>query len=574
MRRAVVLAFAGLGVAVGAYSLGVAHDAPASSFAGRSTGGAFALLGGGLVLIACGLICSLRLAANRVGPLLAGAGVAWFLLEWNNPGVGSALAFTVGLCLYAACPPLVAHAVLVYPRGRLRTGVERIVLAAAYAGSVLVLGLLPAFFFDPVAEGCGQCPRNLLLVAGRERAKADLYRVGVYLATAWALALVVLVLARLVRANGRSRPVLVVGAAYLGLVAAMFAASRQRGFLWNGTLERRLWFVQAAALACVAAGVTWGWLAGRRARSAVARLVVDLAHTPPPGGLRDVLAAILGDRELVLAYPLADSGRLVDADGRAVELAASPARTSLVRDGRIVAVLAHARGLLDDEQLVDEVTAAARLALENERLQAEVRARLTDLRASRTRIVETSDSERRRIERNLHDGAQQRLVALSLRLRLLRSQLSPLAGAGARARLELTEAELDSAIAELRELAHGIFPAVLADGGLAVAVRALAEDAAVPIRIGPLPEGRFLPAVETAAYTVVAEAAQVATGPLRITALTRDGSLVVEVEMQADGRTLDRVALEDRLGALDGRLSIDQAQDGRVTIRAELPCGS
>ena len=110
MRRAVVLAFAGLGVAVGAYSLGVAHDAPASSFAGRSTGGAFALLGGGLALIACGLVCSLRLAANRVGPLLAGAGVAWFLLEWNNPGVGSALAFTVGLCLYAACPPLVDRA--------------------------------------------------------------------------------------------------------------------------------------------------------------------------------------------------------------------------------------------------------------------------------------------------------------------------------------------------------------------------------------------------------------------------------------------------------------------------------
>jgi len=354
----------------------------------------------------------------------------------------------------------------------------------------------------------------------------------------------------------------------------MFAASRHRGFLWNGTLERRLWLAQAAALACVAAGGMWGWLAGRRARSTVARLVVDLAHAPPPGGLRDALAAILGDHELVLAYPLADSGRLVDADGCPIELAAGSARTNLVRDGRTVAVLAHAHGLLDDEQLVDEVTAAARLALENERLKAEAHARLADLRASRTRIVETGDSERKRIERNLHDGAQQRLVALSLRLRLLRSQLSPRAGNDGRASLEIAEAELDSAIAELRALAHGIFPAVLTDGGLAVAVHALAEDAPVPIRIGPLPEDRFPPAIETAAYTVVAEAARVATGPLHATAQTRGKSLVVEVEMHADSRTLDRVALEDRLGALDGRLSVDHARDGHVTIRAELPCES
>jgi signal transduction histidine kinase len=167
-------------------------------------------------------------------------------------------------------------------------------------------------------------------------------------------------------------------------------------------------------------------------------------------------------------------------------------------------VLLPRTGLLDNPELVEEVASAARLALENERLQAEVRAQLEDLRASRARIIEAGDAERRRLERDLHDGAQQRLVGLTLALRLLRAQLGPDQDQQLTARLDEAEAELRRAVTELRGLAHGIHPAVLSDEGLAAALEALAEGTLAPLRIAAVPQERFPPAVETAAYMVVA----------------------------------------------------------------------
>jgi signal transduction histidine kinase len=577
-RALIAVAVSGVGIAVGLYSFEVARADQAFSFAGTSAAGGAALLGGGWASIAVGLAFWLRKPVSRFGPLIAAAGFAWFVLEWNNPGIGSALAFTVGLCLYAACPPLAGHAVLSYPSGRLASRAERAVLAVAYAGGALVLGLLPALLFDPRSQGCEQCPRNLLAIGNSGRAVEDLNRFGVYLGLASALALCILVLVKLVRATNAGRrpvwPVFAAGAAYLVLVAAAFGASLDRGLLWNGTLERRLWIGEAGALCVIALGAAFGVARARRARAAVARLVVDLAHSPPAGGLRAALAGIVGDPALVLGYPLDRSGQLVDAQGRPADLSGCGGRTTLAVGGRAVAMVGHAPGLLDDSQLVDEVTAAARLALENERLQAEVRAQLEELRASRARIIDAGDVERKRLERDLHDGAQQRLVALALSLRLVRSQLRSDAAPEPVAALAEADSELDSAISELRELAHGIFPTVLADAGLAVAVRALAEEGRVPIQIRGLPVDRFSPAVETAAYTVVAEAARVATGTVVVQGERRDNALVIEVETQDEGRALDRVTLEDRLGALDGSLRLDRSDSGRVTIRAELPCGS
>jgi len=576
-RRLALIGIAGLGVATGVYSLRVAQDNPSNSFAGASAGGAAALLGAGWALIGGGLVFWARRPGNRFGVLLAAAGFAWFVLEWINPSIGSAAAFTIGLCLYAACAPLVGHALLAYPGGKLSSWIERGAVAAAYGGGGALLGVVPALLSSPASAGCNECPRNLAVLADRPTLADDLTRVGLYLGVGWALVLTLLVVISFVRASETARrtgwPPAAAGTAYLVLVAATFAASLDRGFLWNGTFERRLWLAEAAALVGVATGVSWSLLRGRRARSTVARLVVELAESAPPGGLRDVLAEIVGDPELVLAYPLDGSDRLVDAAGRPVELSALRAQTRLVRDGRPVAVLAHAPGLLDDEQLVDDVTTAARLALENERLQAEVRARLEELRASRARIVATSDAERRRLEHNLHDGAQQRLVTLALSLRLLRSQHAPNSAAHLAEQLEDAETELDRAISELRDLAHGIFPAVLADGGLAVAVRALAEEGRVPIATRDLPEGRLSAAVETTAYTIVAEAARTATSGVLVHLTRRGNVLAVEVETD-DDPALDLVALENRVGALDGRLRYIHGENRRVTIRAELPCGS
>src|SRR5829696_293322 len=506
MRRVIVAGAAALGVGIGIFSLGVARDEPSYWFGGGSAAAGAAMLVAGWALVGGGLTFWLRRPESLFGPLLATSGFTWFAPELNNPGAGSALAFTAGLTLSAACSALVGHAVLAYPSGRLASGLERAAVAIAYGGALFVLGVLPALLFDPQTQACNDCPRNLVLIADRASAAEEITRAGVYLGLGWALALAALAAVRLVRVTPSGRPVLAAGVVYLVLVAAAFAVWLDRGFVANGAVERRLWLGQAAALLALAAAVTWSWVRARQARATVARLVVDLSRSPPPGGLRDSLAQLVGDPELVLAFPLGDAGRLVDAQGRSVELASNQQRTTLVRDGRTVAVLGHAPGLLGDEQLVDEVAAAARLALENERLQAEVRARLAELRTSRARIIASADAERKRLERDLHDGAQQRLVGLALSVRLAQAELAPAAGAATLERLREAEAALRLAVEELRELAHGIFPAVLTDEGLAAAVEALAEEGRIPIRMGALPEGRFAPDVETAAYTVVAEA--------------------------------------------------------------------
>ena len=577
MRRAIVaLVVGGLGLAVGSYTLAVvAHD-PVYSFVGSSILGRVALGAVGWALVAAGLVSWLRRPGTQFGPLLAAAGFGWFALEWSNPGAGSALVFTAGLVLFAACLPLVGHAALSYRGGRLTTRAGLAAVAAAYVANLLVLGLLPALFYDPRAEGC-ECPRNLLLLESRPAAVERLHHVGLWLGAATALVLAALLAARLVtvspvaRRTGLALPA--TAATYAALVAALDVAWTDRGPLWNGTLELRLWFGQAVALVGLAAGVAWGWGQARRGRAAVARITLELAQSPPPGGLRDALAELVGDRQLALAFPLEGSGRLVDGDGRAVVFPPEQEQTTLTSDGRPIAVLSHAPHLLDDEQLLGDVVASARLALENERLQAAARARLEELRSSRARIVDAGDTERRRLERDLHDGAQQRLVGLSLSLRLLRSRL----GAGVRPavaeRLAAAEADLRAATDALRDLAHGIFPAVLADGGLGPALGALAEDARVPIRLDGVTGERYAPTVESAAYLVVAETAMAAGDGLLVHTERSDAVLVVEVEAPHLDDRLDRSELEDRVAAADGRLSFE-SRSGGVRIRAEFPCGS
>jgi signal transduction histidine kinase len=365
-------------------------------------------------------------------------------------------------------------------------------------------------------------------------------------------------------------PVLVAAGTYLALVSAGFALSLGRGYLTNDPTARGLWLIAAGTLVALSLGVAWSWVRGRRTRGTVARLVVELAGAPAAGGLRRALGGTLGDPSLQLAYPL-DGGGLVDALGHPVILRGEV--TPLRRDGRSVAFLSHRQGLLDDPVLVEDVARAARLALENERLQAEARAQLEDLRASRARVIATGDAERRGIERDLHDGAQQRLVAVTLALRLARSQLGPDPNPVLPDILDEAEAELGTALAELRELAHGIFPAVLADEGLAAALEVLAEEAAIPVRLVALPDERFAADVEAAGYYVVAETLRRCDcATLRVDARRDDSRLVVELE--SDRAPDELIDLEDRVGALDGTLEAVRGPDGAVKIRAEIPCAS
>jgi signal transduction histidine kinase len=576
-RRMVLWAILGAaGAAAGIFSLGVARSDPGGSFAGNSTFGGIVELGVGWALILTGLIFWTR-RKNACGALLVAAGLAWFLPEWSNPGVGSAAAFSVGLAGFVACPPLVAHVALAYPGGRVGSNLGRAALGVGYAGAFALLGLMPTAVFDPKAQQCLQCPRNLLLVHGDPGAFTAFNQWGIRIGLGWAIGLAALIGWRLVRASAAmlvvAAPVLVAAGGFLGIVAWDFEHSLSRGFLSNDAFDVRLWRYEAAALVTLALGVAWGLYRVRRARASVASLVVELGRSPSPGGVRDALAQALGDPQLQLAYRRTDADVYVDAQGRQVELPSSPGRaiTPLLRDGRPVAALVHDARLLADPGLVEEVVAAARLAVENERFQAEVRAQLENLRASRARIVETGDAERRRLERDLHDGAQQRLVGLALVLRLLRSQIERQAGPAPATRLEKAESELREALAELRELAHGIYPAALADEGLAAAVETLAEGSPVPIELGDLPEERLGEAVENAAYFVVAETLR-RTRPsrARVDASRADTRLVIELEAHGalDEELID---LEDRVGALDGRLSAHN--DGTsLRLRAELPC--
>jgi signal transduction histidine kinase len=574
----------------GLVSLLVARSHPDGSFGGTSWVAAVAELGAGWALIAAGLRLSLRRPPNRSGYLLAAAGVSWFFVEWNNPAIGSPAAFTFGLVVWALAPPVIAHAILAYPSGRRLPLLDRGAVLAAYVAAGLALGLLPALMFDPQQQACSQCPANLLSVTSDQDAVRVLTQWGVRLGLVWPLALAAVAAWRFTRSGTAVRwmtaPVVLGGVVYLLLVWADFAHSLLRGELGNDPFERALWLGQAIALCTIAFGVTWPWLRARRTRSALARLVVDLGHSPPPGGLREALARTLGDPALEVAYPLADPTRYVDAHGVAVNPTVTDGRavTPLARDGTTVALLIHRAGLLANPELVHELVATARIALENERLQAIVRAQLEDLRASRARVVAAGDAERRRLERDLHDGAQQRLVSLSLALRLARTQPGPDQDPDHFSRMDRAGEEIGVAIEELRELAHGIYPAVLTDEGLAAAVEALCERAAIPARVIAVPEGRFPPPVEAAAYFLVAGACG------KIATSVEASSVTVEVKHEGDQLLVDVTEdgagkpspelearltdLSDRVGALDGRVRIEQLPGHGIAIHGEIPCGS
>jgi signal transduction histidine kinase len=560
------------GVALGIWSLLIARDDSAVSFVGSSWSREAMFLTAGLGLLAAGVAFWVQRPGNKVAGLLVAASAGWFLSEWDSPAVGSAPIFTVGLVLAFACPPLIAWVMLAYPTGRLKGWADCVAVFALLASGVLVVGALANLFYDPAGEGCAQCSRNLILVSGDPERVADVAGIGLRLVTVSALLVLVVAAWRLARASATRRrvvaPIAFAGGVYLACVAWSAWMGAARGFVGTGSLERRLWLAQAACLVVLAGAVGWSCVRARRTRASLAGLVVELGETARPGGLRDSLANLLGEPDLVLAYPLGDGGH-VDAAGRPVNTATGDRRatTPLVRDGMTVAVLIHRHGLLDDPDLVDNVASAARLGLENERLQAGLRAQERDVRASRARIVTAADSERRRLEQDLHDGAQQRLIATLLGVRVVQASLDSDADDATRGDIEEVAVQLQRAVDELRVVAHGIYPAVLTDEGLAAALESLAEAAAHPVEIVDVTDERYPAAVENAAYRVVAEAAK--KGATRVAATRRDDRLVIDVAATAPPKEL--VELEDRVGALNGRIRVEEGPSG-VTLRAEFPC--
>jgi signal transduction histidine kinase len=526
---------------------------------------------------------------NRTGILLTALPFAFLLNDLNIVFPSSRLAETVGWGASWLAAPLIAHVILAYPSGRLTSRLDRALIAIGYCFAA-AYGLLFMLCYDPRAphdENVWEFPFYetpythvaWLDLTGAERA---------FNRTLFVLAMIFLVLLarKLVRASPMGRRVILPLVFAGSFIAVQFGVQMVLyGEPVNSwTHPTWFWIVGVAPISvpvALAAGLLWG----RSARSAVADLVVELERTPP-GSVRDALARTLGDPSLEVALWLPERSSYVDATGQRRELpppGSGRAVTVLGSAEAPVAALVHDPVLLERAALLEAAGAAARLALENERLQAELRAQLVELRASRARIVQAGDEERRRLERNLHDGAQQRLLGLGLALQLARDRLGPAAN-GTAELLADAEDELRTALDELRELARGIHPAILTDQGLAAAVRSLAERSTVPVTILELPEERLDEPVEAAAYFLVSEAlANVAkysrASSVRVSIARGGGVAVVDIVDDGVGGADPTEGsglrgLLDRIHALEGKLSVDSPPGHGTRIHAEIPCVS
>jgi len=530
----------------------------------------------GWSFVGTGLYAWRRRPESRFGLLMVLVGFAWFLGPLY--AADSPLVFTLGIVLGALWGPIFGHVLLSFPTGRLATRARRRVVAASYV--LIPLGPVPALLVsdaDQVITDCeGRCPHNVLLI-GRDEGLGE---AALALGSALTLGLCLVAVGILVRqwrtATAPERrslvPLFVSGGVTLGLIAA-YAVSQFDALLWMA------FAAFAATPFAFLAGLARADVSGSRG---VRMLLAELGDMPERADLRDGLARALGDPALELAFWMPELNRYVDAGGSPAELPAEDdARrtvTEIDHHGERVAAIVHDRA--QDTETVRAAGAATALMLENQRLDAELRARLVELRASRARLVEAADGERRRLERNLHDGAQSRLVALALNLRLAR--MGAIDGSDTAALLDASIDELGQSLKELRDLARGIHPAVLSERGLEPAVRALAARAAVPVEIVGQAAGRLPAAVETAAYFVVSEAltnvskyARAAHATVRVERV--DGQLLVEVSDDGVGGARPTEGsglrgLSDRVAALSGSLEVSSPPGHGTCLRAHLPC--
>jgi signal transduction histidine kinase len=539
-----------------------------------------------LVALTLGVLVWARRPESRTGLLLA-AFAAANALAYAIVFPGSRLAVTVGLAAILLSAAIAAHLILSYPTGRLSSRLERAFVGISY-GFAFVYALPLLLFYsprapsDPAVWECPSCALPLTHVAWRDvtGVRHAFDRVLVVLIVLFAA----LFLRKLVRAVPVARSVALPLAAAAFVGAGRFAVLVAFRVFAPGSdvLSSAAWswsepLVALAISVALSAGLLWG----RAGRSAIADLVVELERTPP-GTVRGALARALGDPFLELALWLPERAAYVDGEGRPIELPSGPDRavTVLGPAATPVAALVHDPALLERPGLLRSAGAAARLALENERLQAELRLQLAEVRGSRARIVAAGDEERRRLERDLHDGAQQRLLSLGLALQLVRAELGPSAN-GAATLLTEAEAELAAALEELRQLAQGIHPAVLTEHGLGPALKTLAARSQLPVDIERVPDDRLPAPVEAAAYFVVSEALANAAkhsdaSAVSVSIACEDGSLVVEVADDGVGGAAPRAGsglagLTDRVHALDGRLTVESEAGRGTRLRAQLP---
>ena len=505
--------------------------------------------------------------------------VTWYLPALTN--LRSPVPFLVGNLVGTLYQASLAYVALAWPSGHLHSRTLRAVVVVVFVANVAE-NFASTLFWNPRTNGCSAgCPANLILVDGSNRVHNDIDMVVGIVATLTTVVVVALIIqkwrshSRLLEA-GDDTPRLgrVPVAAYIAVA----------GVVENFNLDiSNLAVFGIAPLVLILPPCAYlvGRVRARLARGAVGTALVDLEPGPPPERLRDTLAATLGDSTLQLAFRQPDGGyadtmkRPVDVVGR------DPGRVVTGLDPAGDAVLVYDERLRHEPQLVKVAVNVTSLALQHSRLQAEVNAQLDQVRASRARIVEAADTARRRLERDLHDGAQQRLVTLNLALGMARRRA---AGADPEldALLDSASKEAREALVELRELARGIHPAVLTETGLKGALQALIERTPIATTITAVPAERFPASTEATAYFVVCEAlanvAKHAAADTAAIAIRRtSGTLIIEVSDDGSGGAdpdngSGLSGLADRVASIGGSLSIDSPPGDGTRIQAKIPC--
>jgi signal transduction histidine kinase len=532
----------------------------------------------GLALIAAGGLAATQPRTRLLGMLSLLAGLAWFGADWEGAESARPILRSLGALVTPFTLVFIFHLVLAAPDGRVRSPAARVGIVAAYVvvGCVTVAR---AALRDPLLDlDCWRnCTDNSFLIHSDAGLASALDQVMLWSALAIAFGLIAFGWRRLVGATGPGRRAMlpVIGPALLVFASeATYAITLLRTQLEDPdrTGFAAIFVARSVSYTMLALGLAWTVLRVSRTRARLTRLADDLGEAPRPGQLRDTLAAGLGDPGVDVLYPRRGSGELIDANGHAAEPpAVDRAVARIARGDSPLALVLHDPALVNETELGRALGSAARLSVENEALRAEALAQLHALQASRGRIVETADAARRRLERDLHDGAQQRLLALSYDLRLARAGAVGESNDELVSMLDAAAAETDTALEELRDLAHGIYPAILTEAGLAPALATLADEAPLPVELGALPPERFPAAIERTAYLVIDEAIADAAGRgatwlgVRI---RRDADrLVVAAEDDGTPRGGRLLHLADRVGAFGGSFEVADTE-----LRAEIPC--
>ena len=544
--------------------------------------------------LVAGMIARQRAVSRRIGNLMIWVCVAWILgdLQWD---LSVPLLAGVGVLLSWLWAAAVTHLALTFPYDHLPDRASRVLVVAAYVLALpirmlwIVLGDQSQFsdamgLHAPV--GCTSCVRSLVatgVAPSGANVFSGLARLGVVVV---GVGIAVVLIQRWRHGTKLQRralgPVLLAMLLTAVLIVVPMIAEIAGAEGSSSTLP---WLLSGVAAVVIPfsflAGLLWSRLT---VGAGLASMFEQLSELQDSGGVEQVLRNCLGDDSLVVAFWLPDEQRFVNQDGISVPLpepGADRDTTTIELEGNQVAALIHDMSLSGDANYVRACGRAAVLWLERGRLEAERNARLVELRESRARLVEAGDAERRRIERDLHDGAQQRLAGMLLQTRLRRR-----AGAGADADLLLDDLEqgLAAALNELRALAAGILPPVLSDYGLPAAVEELASRTPLPLSVRADGIGRLSEPVEVAAYFVIAEAvANVIKHAHARTAIARisreNGTLLVEVSDDGIGGAAPTGGsglrgLRDRVTALDGHLDVSSPAGGGTTLRAQIPCGS